>query len=453
MKQIQQLSEQIRVLREENSQLKQQQQQHAWQPAYGSPPVSQAVHVAQYDQPGPPPGERGPLLCYNCNQPGHFRANCPLRRYEPRTRRSNNQYPHADEPARVSGARLTDHLGKRAYLNLVLNGRRCACLLDTGCELTVLPARLVDRTKLEPTSQKISAANGSDIPVLGHTSVVAEVGDLKLPIEALISEHVFEPMLGLDWMCANDVLWVFKKGVIKVHGRTLKLVARPQGQTWVRRVMVAETIDVPPRAELDVRTGVMYRDSWAFREPVDMQWATARKEIRPGLHVSGTVIPNESVVAYVRVANLRDEPVQLDKGTVLTELEPVQVLTGSEPGPAATPAHIAEMLERVDPSIPESTALALEALLNKYASAFSAGETDLGYTDAIKHTIDTGNNPPARQALRKVPIAQRSIIDKHIDEQLQQGVITPGQSAFAANLVIVKKRDGSTRCCVDYKVS
>jgi hypothetical protein len=76
---------------------------------------------------------------------------------------------------------------------------------------------------------------------------------------------------------------------------------------------------------------------------------------------------------------------------------------------------------------------------------------DLGWTNIVKHTIDTGNNRPARQPLRKVPMAQRQIIDRHIDEQLRQGIIEPAQSAYAANLVIVKKHDGTTRCCCDYR--
>ena len=136
---------------------------------------------------------------------------------------------------------------------------------------------------------------------------------------------------------------------------------------------------------------------------------------------------------------------------VLTELEQVEVISQGERLPSATPDHLAEMLTRMDPSVPESVASEVEHLLNKYAEAFSRNECDLGWTDLIKHTIDTENHPPARQALRRVPITQRAVIDKHVDEQIRQGIIEPTQSPFAANLVIVKKSDGSTRCCCDYR--
>jgi predicted aspartyl protease len=327
----------------------------------------------------------------------------------------------------------------------------CSCLLDTGCELTVLPARLVDKRDIKPTTQRILAANGSDIPVEGTVRVMAQVGHTKFPIEGLVSEHVFEPMIGIEWLEANQAVWLFGKGAVKIHGETLKLSARPRGQTWVRRVMVYDDTEIPPRSEFDVPTGVQFRNPSAMWPTVPTQWATERRELRPGVFVSGTVVPEDTATAYVRVANVNDQSVQLKKGQVLAELEPVAVLPPPDPALSATPTHIADMLKKIDPSVPDSCKRQLEALLNKYAHAFSANELDLGWTDLVKHTIDVGDSRPVRQALRKVPITQRSVIDKHIDEQLRQGIIQPSRSPFAANLVIVKKSDGSTRCCCDYR--
>ena len=205
---------------------------------------------------------------------------------------------------------------------------------------------------------------------------------------------------------------------------------------------------IPPTSEYLVPTKVMYRDAQVYNPSHETQWATCRGEVKPGLYVAGAVVSGDADDVCVRVVNIMKEAVPLTAGAVLTDLEQVNVLTSDDD--ESTPSHLIEIVERVDPSVPKAKVVELKQLLRKYHKAFSASELDLGWTDRVKHTIDTGNHPPARQPLRRVPIAQREIIDKHI-EQLRQGIIRPAQSPFASNLVIVKKHDGTTRCCVDFR--
>jgi len=69
----------------------------------------------------------------------------------------------------------------------------------------------------------------------------------------------------------------------------------------------------------------------------------------------------------------------------------------------------------------------------------------------VKHRIDTGSSQPVRQALRRQPPHYVAEIDRQLDEWQRQGKISPSQSEWASNIVIVKKKDGSLRFCVDYR--
>jgi hypothetical protein len=45
----------------------------------------------------------------------------------------------------------------------------------------------------------------------------------------------------------------------------------------------------------------------------------------------------------------------------------------------------------------------------------------------------------------------REKVDKHIDEILKMKVIEPADGPWSSGIVLVKKKDGSTRFCVDYR--
>ena len=91
-----------------------------------------------------------------------------------------------------------------------------------------------------------------------------------------------------------------------------------------------------------------------------------------------------------------------------------------------------------------------EFLLSR-AEVFSTGENDLGLTDIVAHHIDTGDSRPFRQQLRRFPPAHVTAISEHVQSMLEQGVIEPACSPWASNIVLVRKKDGSTRCCIDYR--
>ena len=93
----------------------------------------------------------------------------------------------------------------------------------------------------------------------------------------------------------------------------------------------------------------------------------------------------------------------------------------------------------------------MTALLIRYQDAFSKGDGDLGSTNLVKHSIDTGDSKPLRQPCRRLPQSQQEEADKQVQEMLPQGIITPSVSPWASPIILVKKKDGSTRFCVDYR--
>ena len=66
-------------------------------------------------------------------------------------------------------------------------------------------------------------------------------------------------------------------------------------------------------------------------------------------------------------------------------------------------------------------------------------------------TIDTGDAPPRRQPVRRTPFAARTKVARQLREMQSQGVIEPSTSPWASPVVLVRKKDGSLRFCIDYR--
>ena len=77
--------------------------------------------------------------------------------------------------------------------------------------------------------------------------------------------------------------------------------------------------------------------------------------------------------------------------------------------------------------------------------------TELGRTSQLQHCINTGSAPPIRQPVRRMSPHRREEVKSLLSEMLQKGVIEPSASPWASPVVLVQKRDGSTRFCIDYR--
>lgn len=76
---------------------------------------------------------------------------------------------------------------------------------------------------------------------------------------------------------------------------------------------------------------------------------------------------------------------------------------------------------------------------------------DLGLTTLVQHEIDTGDSRPIKQPPRRVPLAFADEERKVVQQMETQGIVRKSSSPWASPIVLVKKKNGKTRCCIDYR--
>ena len=84
-------------------------------------------------------------------------------------------------------------------------------------------------------------------------------------------------------------------------------------------------------------------------------------------------------------------------------------------------------------------------------SVFSLYDGDLGYCDKLKHSIPTTTDRPVYLPHRQIPIQLQSEVRKCLEGWLKAGIIRPSKSPYASQVVIVRKKTGEIRLCVDFR--
>ena len=114
------------------------------------------------------------------------------------------------------------------------------------------------------------------------------------------------------------------------------------------------------------------------------------------------------------------------------------------------------LLEKLDltglEAWPEDQAEKARSLLKEYHDIFSLEKCDMGHTKAAKHKIvlKDPDTPPFKERFHQIPPLQLDEVRAHLKMMLDAGVIRPSNSPWCNAVVLVRKKDGSLRFCIDF---
>ena len=99
------------------------------------------------------------------------------------------------------------------------------------------------------------------------------------------------------------------------------------------------------------------------------------------------------------------------------------------------------------------TVLKAKCLLMEFHHVFSLEPNEMGCTDAAEHTIKllTGEDEPFKERFRRIAPLEVEEVRQHIQEMLDRGAICPSQSPWCNAVVLVRKKEGTLRFCIDFR--
>jgi len=122
-------------------------------------------------------------------------------------------------------------------------------------------------------------------------------------------------------------------------------------------------------------------------------------------------------------------------------------------GRGTVPPHVKELYEAAcDACASNGERQSMAKLLHEYNNVFSSGDHDVGLTRAIRHEIPLAvGTVPIRHPTRRLGPEKEKEVGRHVWYLMDRGLIEPAHSAWSSPVVLVQKKDGSWRFCVDYR--
>lgn len=136
-------------------------------------------------------------------------------------------------------------------------------------------------------------------------------------------------------------------------------------------------------------------------------------------------------------------------GVVLTSAGRVPICP-----PAATvclvrPVQVPELTLIVNSALPAAAQESIRKLL--HPALFATPERPLGHAKRFEFSIELKDSRPVRVPLRRVSPKERQFVAEEVEMLQRIGAIRPSNSPWACAIVLVPKKDGSTRFCIDYR--
>ncbi|XP_061757227.1 uncharacterized protein LOC133553245 [Nerophis ophidion] len=371
-------------------------------------------------------------------------------------------------------------VGSRCTANIKIAGEEFNCLLDTGSQVTTIPVSFYNQhfadQPVKPLRDllQVEGAAGQAVPYLRYVEMVVtfpreflganfDVSTLALVVPD-IETHQSQVVIGmnkLEPLCNQHMGSDFSNFQPTANGyrAVLQLLQirhqqQQQGYDGVVRLPSKSPVLIPAG-----RTTVI-DGSTSTSMLSHGQWTLVEHPASPlpgGLCVKNYLImlPSQSHKKIpVILSNESDQDVTIPPLSTIAELAvSPQILSHSVStsfSPSESP-HINLNLNFGKSPIPPEWKARITEKLHQIPDVFALSELDFGCTNKVKHHIKLDDETPFKHRARPIHPHDIEAVRQHLRDLLEAGVIRESESPFSSPIVVVRKKNGDIRLCIDYR--
>nr|AKD28027.1 pol polyprotein [Glypta fumiferanae] len=368
----------------------------------------------------------GPRKCYNCDKEGHMSRDCSEPKREPTCYKCNKKghisrdcVSNTEKTVRTLG-QFSDSSSNKYMKTASVNGREISVFIDTGSsECTIRSTRVL----LE------------QFPVINKS---AELKGFGPPEFVVSSPGIITATISIDGVEVRDVVMRIVPDNVQpvdaIIGRTFT------DQPYVEYHKVGNTLTFRRADELSTEI-----------DPVITNPTALQAAALPPRSISFVNMATNEESFTVPIYNLSTDERKINVGEtslVRGEVHRVPILND----------NVSEMrkinIDDIDigPEQPESVKRELHELINEYRDCVSTSLQDLGCATDIEMDIQVSDTAtPVFSKPYRATEKERGEIKQILGEWRDAGIVTDTQSPYASPVLLVKKKTGESRLCVDFR--
>ncbi len=353
------------------------------------------------------------------------------------------------------------------YVFAIIENIAIQAFIDTGSEISLISETLrmstpsLAKKPIQKSFLLAKSVTGDYLDTLGMLPITIRLGEEVFSHDVQVVRNAIQPViLGWDFLSKHHAAIDLRENHLKLWNRTVPLLCWQERVPLRSSAVTLEPILIPARSQINMLARIQANSG--EKEFTCNYVGLLDPEIQsvPGLFVARTVTSVKAGVTCVRAMNPTNEDCHVPCGTRLGEFHSLvtqpgeeftmlestvaQIQTGIEPCPKPKVDLRQSVLNREEQT-------QLESLISKYSDVFSTDDYDYGRTDLVKHTIRTGEVNPVRQRAYRTSPHIRAEIERQVQQLLSHDVIEESCSPWASPVVLVKKKDGSYRFCIDFR--